>query len=71
LSATELLIHSLLTLTPQECDFTGPLLLLRSIREQVDVDRMRAETKGSPYARAFLYLAGELDLIGSGETYDR
>jgi hypothetical protein len=65
-SGTELLIHGLLTLTPQGCDLADPLLTVRTIREQIDFDRVREETKGSPYARAFLFLAEDLDLIGSG-----
>jgi hypothetical protein len=66
LSGTELLIHGLLTLTTQECDFSPRIRLLRAIREQIDIERVRNETKDSPYARAFLVLADELDLIGSG-----
>lgn len=66
LSGTALLTHSLLTLTAQECDLSSSLLLARTIREQIDFDRVREQTKGSPFARAFLYLAEDLDLIGSG-----
>lgn len=65
LSATELFIHTLTRLTTQECDFTGPLLQLRTIREQIDIDRVRDETKASPFARSFLVLAEELDLLPS------
>jgi hypothetical protein len=67
-SGTELLIHGLLTLTPQECNLANPLLIARTIREQIDFDRVREQTKGSPYARAFLFLAEELNLIGSGAS---
>ena len=63
MSGTELLIHALLTLTAQRCDFAGPLLVTRAIREQVDFERVRDQTKKSPYARAFLSLAEELELI--------
>lgn len=63
LSGTELLIHSLLTLTNQRCDLAAPLLVTRSIREQIDFDRVRDQTKKSLYARAFLFLAEELELI--------
>ena len=63
LSATELLIHGLLTLTAHECDFTAALTLTRSIREQIDFDRVREQTAASPYARAFLSLVDELDLL--------
>jgi Uncharacterised nucleotidyltransferase len=63
LSATELLIHGLRTLTAQECDLATPLLLLRAIREQIDLDRVRTETKDSPFAQAFLFLAEQLEVI--------
>jgi Uncharacterised nucleotidyltransferase len=68
LSGTELLIHSLLTLTVHECDLSAPLRLTRAIREQIDFARVRDQTKDSPYARAFLYLADELELTGGPRT---
>lgn len=67
LSASELLVHSLGTLNDQECDFSEPLRLVRAIREQIDVERVRAQTKGSPYARAFLVLAEELNILPGGD----
>jgi len=63
ISATQLLVHNLLTLTTHECDMTQVLSLVRSLREQIDFDRVRAETKESPYARAFLILAEDLNLL--------
>jgi hypothetical protein len=62
LSGTELLVHRLLRITAQECDLTDALLLARAIREQIDFDRVREETKVSPYARTFLFLADELGI---------
>jgi hypothetical protein len=64
LSGTQLLVHWLYRLNAQSCDMTAPLALTRSIREQIDIETVREQTKGSPYARAFLSLAEELDLIG-------
>jgi hypothetical protein len=64
ISGTQLMVHSLLTLTSQRCDLTDALALVRAIREQIDVERVRAETKHSPYARAFLQLAEDLSLLG-------
>lgn len=63
LSATELLVHGLLTLTDHECDLTAALTLTRAIREQIDFDRVRQQTLTSPYARAFLTLVEELELL--------
>jgi hypothetical protein len=67
LSGSELLVHSLGTLNDQECDFAEPLRLVRAIREQIDVERVRAEMKDSPYARAFLFLAEELNILPGGD----
>lgn len=67
LSGAELLIHWLLRLNAQLCDMTQPLALTRAIREQIDLERVREQTKASPYARAFLTLAEELDLTGTKE----
>jgi hypothetical protein len=63
ISGAELMIHALLRVSVQECDFTAALLLARTIREQIDFELVRDQTKESPYARAFLFLAGELDLV--------
>jgi len=63
LSATDLLVHSLLRLTDHECDFSQPLSIARSIREQVDFEQVHEQTAASPYARAFLFLVDELKLV--------
>ncbi|MBP2471635.1 hypothetical protein JOF53_000507 [Crossiella equi] len=58
--ATDLLTDKLLVLGPHRCDFTELLPMARALREQIDWDRVRADTKESPYAEAFLLLAGRL-----------
>jgi hypothetical protein len=63
LSATELMVHRLLTFTEHDCNFVGAIALARSIREQIDWNRVREETKGSPFGLAFLFLLESLDLI--------
>jgi hypothetical protein len=68
LSATELTVHRLLTFTEHECNFAGAIALARSIREQIDWDRVRAETKESPFAQAFLFLLESLDLVTAPTT---
>jgi hypothetical protein len=37
--------------------------MARALREQVDWDAVRERTRESPYARAFFYLAEELEII--------
>ena len=63
LSTTDLVIHKLSSFGPHACDFARPLAMVRALREQVDWDRVRAETKDSEYAYAFLVLAERLGLM--------
>ena len=67
LSATELMIHKMLTWSTHYCDFARGLPLARSLREQIDWSRVQRETAHSPFARAFLVLLDGLDVISLGE----
>jgi hypothetical protein len=62
-TATQLMIHKLLSFTEHYCDFTRGLPLARSLREQIDWDRVRKETASSPYAEAFLLLLERLEVV--------
>jgi hypothetical protein len=62
LSGTELMIHRMLTFTEHYCDFAGAIAIARSIREQIDWPQVAAETKHSPFARAFLQLLEALEV---------
>jgi hypothetical protein len=62
-TATQLMIHKLLSFTEHYCDFTRGLPLARSLREQIDWDRVRKETAQSPYAEAFLLLLERLEVV--------
>jgi hypothetical protein len=66
-SATQLMIHRLLSYTQHYCDFATGLPVARSLREQIDWDRVRRETAKSPYAEAFLVLLDRLDVVPSLE----
>lgn len=68
LSASALMVHKLLTFNEQYCDFARGLPMARSLREQIDWDRVRLETKPSPYAQAFLFLLELLDVLPVRET---
>jgi hypothetical protein len=59
------MIHKLLSFTQHYCDFARGLPVARSLREQIDWDRVRAETAHSPYAEAFLILLDRLDVVPS------
>jgi hypothetical protein len=61
--ATGLMVHKLLSYSQHHCDFATGLPLARSLREQIDWDRVRKETAGSPYAEAFLVLLDRLDVV--------
>jgi hypothetical protein len=63
LSATGLMVHKLLSYSQHYCDFARGLPLARSLREQIDWDRVRKETTASPYAEAFLVLLDRLDVV--------
>jgi hypothetical protein len=63
ISATVLMEHKLLTFGQHYCDFAKALPLARSLREQIDWDRVRDNTRESPYAQAFLVLLEKLDVI--------
>ncbi|MEV4639408.1 nucleotidyltransferase [Actinoplanes sp. NPDC049548] len=63
LSATQLMVHKLLSYTQHYCDFATGLPVARSLREQIDWDRVREETAKSPYAEAFLVLLDRLEVV--------
>ncbi len=61
LTPTDVLSGQLRAMREHYCDFGAVLPGVRSVREQVDWPRLRAETADSPFARAFLLLC---DLLG-------
>jgi len=63
LSVTQLMIHKLLSFSQHYCDFARGLPLARSLREQIDWDKVRQETAHSPYAEAFLVLLDRLQVV--------
>jgi hypothetical protein len=63
LQLEDVLTAKLLSFDDHYLDFTGPLQIVRALREQIDWNRLAAATAPSPYARAFLTLAEQLELI--------
>jgi hypothetical protein len=63
LSVDDLLISKLLALTEHHLDYDSVLELTRALREQIGWDRVRQETAGSPFARAFFTMAEGLELV--------
>jgi hypothetical protein len=68
LSATQLMVHKLLSFSQHYCDFARGLPVARSLREQIDWTRVRQETADSPYAEAFLILLDRLDVVSAEQT---
>jgi len=65
-TATDVLVGKLLALGPHRCDMTELLPIGRALREQIDWDRVRAETDESPYAAAYLTLVDRLGVTAQG-----
>ena len=65
LSATEVLVQKLNAMDEHMCDFASVLAAARALREQVDWERVRRDTRASPFAAAFLFLLERLDIIDS------
>jgi hypothetical protein len=63
LSATELMIHKIMSYGPHYCDYARALPMARALREQIDWPRVAAETAHSPYAQAFLVLLDRLAIM--------
>jgi hypothetical protein len=68
LSATELMIHKVLSFGPHYCDYTRALPVARSLREQIDWSRVSREISHSPYAQAFMVLLDRLNVVSLSET---
>jgi hypothetical protein len=62
-SATDLMVHKLLTFSQHSCNFGGGLPMARSLREQIDWAIVAKETAESPYAVSFLVLLALIDVI--------
>ncbi|HET6563157.1 MAG TPA: nucleotidyltransferase [Marmoricola sp.] len=63
LSATELLVQKLAAMNEHASDFGRLLPVARALREQVDWERVRKETRDNDYAAAFLFLGERLAVV--------
>ena len=61
-SLEDVLVTKLLALSEQSLDFRPVLEISRSLREQIDWDRVRRRTADSPYAGAFFTLVERLGI---------
>ncbi|HEU5143876.1 MAG TPA: hypothetical protein VFT81_01765, partial [Dermatophilaceae bacterium] len=63
LPATELLVLKLNAMSEHYCDFSLLIPVARALREQVDWDAVRRETRDNDYAAALLFLLTRLGII--------
>jgi len=64
----DVLYTKLNALNEHYLDFSSLLQIARAVREQVDWDRLRERTAGSPYATAFFCLLDELGILDNAPT---
>jgi hypothetical protein len=62
LSPTRVITEKLNALNEHHCDFGALLPVVRAVREQVDWDRLRADTSQNDFAVAFLVLTDRLGI---------
>jgi hypothetical protein len=62
LSPTHVITEKLNALNEHHCDFAALLPVVRAVREQVDWDRLRADTSQNDFAVAFLVLTDRLSV---------
>src|SRR4051794_36171398 len=68
ISLDDLLVGKLLALTEHNLDFGPPLEWARAIREQVDWKVVAERTADSPFARTFLAMLDELEIVDPPEA---
>lgn len=63
MSATDVLISKLRAMTEHSCDLAPALTVMRSLREQLDIDSIEESSKGHPFAEAALHVARALGVL--------
>jgi hypothetical protein len=63
----DVLATKLNALTEHDLDYRPSLAIARAVREQIDWQRLRAQTAGSSFARAFFVLAEDLKIVPSAQ----
>jgi hypothetical protein len=66
LGTTDLVTTKLNVLSEHHCDFAALLPAVRAVREQLEWERLRADTAGNDFAVAFLCLAARLGICPDG-----
>jgi Uncharacterised nucleotidyltransferase len=63
MAVDDVMVAKLKALDEHDLDYERPLEFARSLREQIDWDRVRDETRDSPYAKAFFTMVEELGIV--------
>ena len=71
MAVEDVLFTKLNSLNEHYLDFSSPLQIARAVREQVDWQRLRERTAGSPYATAFFCLLDALGIVRRATTAAR
>lgn len=66
LAATDLMVQKLSVLSERYCDLGQVLPACRALREQVDWERVREQTRDNPFAEAVLMLLDRLEIVSAG-----
>ena len=64
----DVLVSKLMALDEHNADFSQPLLMTRTLREQINWQDLRARTRESPFAKAFFTLAEELGIAPRADS---
>jgi hypothetical protein len=62
-SLEDVMVTKLLALNEQKLDYSSVLETARAVREQLDWDNVRRRTESSPFAKAFMTLLEELEVV--------
>ena len=63
MAVDDVMVAKLKALNKHELDYERPLEFARSLREQIDWDFVRQQTRDSPYAKAFFTMVEELGIV--------
>jgi hypothetical protein len=63
MSVDDVMVAQLKALDEHELDYERPLELARALREQINWQSVRQQTRDSPYAKAFFTMLEELGIV--------
>lgn len=70
MSVEDVLVSRLLAIDAHRIDYTALVAIVRALREQIEWPSLARRVDESPYARAFLALVQELEIVDASEFGD-